>query len=184
MSKITLITNIPSPYRVDFFYYIQTRIKKHELHVVYTSERENNRTWNITEDKLLNSHILHAKVIELNGIVDKRFVHLPTNVGKKLYEIDPDVVIAMEYNPAALQALWWCKKNKKKFIHLTDGTLFSERNIGKMQKIARKIITKNCDAAIASSTKAKEKLLAWGVSEEKIFVSLLTVDIAPYIESY
>ena len=39
----------------------------------------------------------------------------------------------------------------------------------------------NCDAAIASSLKAKEKLLAWGVPEDKIFVSLLTVDIEPYI---
>ena len=98
----------------------------------------------------------------------------------KILEQKPDVVIAMEYNPAALQALWWCRRNGKKFIHLTDGTLFSERNIGKIQKVTRKIITKNCDAAIASSTRAKEKLLAWGVPEEKIFVSLLTVDVQAY----
>nr|WP_300912643.1 glycosyltransferase family 4 protein [uncultured Acetatifactor sp.] len=180
MGKVAFITNIPSPYRVDLFYYIQTMIKRHELHVIYTSEREGNRLWNIAEDKLLNSYILHSKVIELKGMIDKRFVHLPVNVGKKLHEVKPDVVIAMEYNPAALQALWWCRRNGKKFIHLTDGTLFSERNIGKIQKVTRKIITKNCDAAIASSTRAKEKLLAWGVPEEKIFVSLLTVDVQAY----
>lgn len=179
-----MITNIPAPYRVDLFYYIQTMVKEHELYVIYTNEKEGNRLWNIAGDKLLNSYILHSKVIELEGIIDKRFVHLPASIGKKLHEIEPDVVIAMEYNPAALQALWWCKRNKKKFVHLTDGTLFSERNIGKIQKLARKIITKNCDAAIASSTRAKEKLLVWGVPEEKIFISLLTVDIQPYYNNY
>ena len=110
MGKVAFITNIPSPYRVDLFYYIQTMIKRHELHVIYTSEREGNRLWNIAEDKLLNSYILHSKVIELKGMIDKRFVHLPVNVGKKLHEVKPDVVIAMEYNPAALQALWWCRR--------------------------------------------------------------------------
>lgn len=183
MGKVALITNIPSPYRVDLFYHIQTTVRKHELHVIYTNEREGNRLWNIREDKLLNSYVLHSKVIELNGRIDKRFVHLPVSIGKKLYEIEPDVVIAMEYNLAALQALWWCKRNKKKFIHLTDGTLLSERNIGKIQKLTRKIITKNCDAAIASSTKAKEKLLAWRVPEGKIFISLLTVDTKPYLNT-
>ena len=59
--------------------------------------------------------------------------------------------------------------------------MFSERNIGKLQKVTRKIITKNCDAALASSTKAKEKLLAWGIPEEKIFLSLLTLDISPFL---
>lgn len=34
-----------------------------------------------------------------------------------------------------------------------------------------------CDASIASSTKAKEKLLKWGINPNKIFISLLTVDV-------
>lgn len=182
MSKVVLITNIPSPYRVDLFYYIQTHVKEYELHVIYTSEKEENRFWEIPKEKLRNSYILKSKIFRINGLIDKRYVHFPLNIGKKLNEIDPDVVIAMEYNPAALQALYWSKKNKKKFIHLTDGTLFSEYNIGRIQKIARRIITSRCDAAIASSTKAKEKLLAWGVPKEKIFISLLTVDIKPYCE--
>lgn len=130
---------------------------------------------------MLNTHILQSKVIKIHGDMDGRYVHIPEKIGNILSEINPDVVIAWEYNPAALQSLFWSKVHHKKFIHLTDGTLFSERNIGKIQKVSRKIIIGNCDAAIASSLKAKEKLLAWGVPEDKIFVSLLTVDIEPYI---
>lgn len=184
MGRIALVTNIPAPYRVDLFYYMQTQIKEHEFHVIYTSENEDNRSWKIKKEKMLNTHILHAKVVKIRGTVDGRYVHIPGNIGKVLSEINPDVVIAWEYNPAALQSLFWSKVHHKKFIHLTDGTLFSERNIGKVQKLSRKIITGNCDAAIASSTRAKEKLLAWGVPEDKIFISLLTVDIQPYVAAH
>ena len=81
--------------------------------------------------------------------------------------LKPEYVIAWEYNFAAVQSLIWCKKNGIPFIHLTDGTLYSERNINIIQKIMRKIIINNSDAAIASSTKAKEKLISWGMNENR-----------------
>lgn len=180
MSKVAIITNIPAPYRVDFFHYLQTHVLAHEFFVIYTSRNEDNRSWNIPEEKMLNTRILESRILKLKNKLDTRYIHLPGNVGAELSKIQPDVVIAVEYNPAALQALWWAKTHSRKFIHWTDGTLHSERNIGKVQKITRKIICGSADACIASSTKAKEKLLAWGVPEEKIFISLLTVDISQY----
>ena len=180
MKKVVIITNIPSPYRVDLFYYLQTHVKEYAFHIIYTSKNEDNRSWNIPEEKLLNSRILDAKILKIKNKLDTRYIHLPANIGKELSEIMPDVVVAMEYNPAALQALLWAKTHSKKFVHWTDGTLHSERNIGTVQKITRKIITSNADSCIASSTKAKEKLLAWGVPGEKIFISLLTVDISQF----
>ena len=51
MGRIALVTNIPAPYRVDLFYYMQTQIKKHEFHVIYTSENEDNRSWKIKKEK-------------------------------------------------------------------------------------------------------------------------------------
>lgn len=178
--RIAIITNIPAPYRVDLFYYLQTHVNNMEFHVVYTSKTEDNRIWSIDKKKLLNTYILNSKVLVIKGRLDNRYIHIPTNIWKVLSTISPDIVIAFEYNLAALQSLCWCKKKRKKFIHLTDGTLFSERNIGKIQKISRRIITKYADACIASSTKAREKLIDWGVPKEKIFVSLLTVDTEKY----
>lgn len=180
MSKIVLITNIPSPYRVDLFYYMQTHISEHEFFVIYTSKNEDNRQWTVNKDKIKNSYILQSKIIKVKNTTDTRYIHIPVNIGKQLNCIMPDVVIAWEYNFAAMQSLIWCRIKSRKFIHLTDGTLFSERNIGFTQKIARKIITKMANACIASSTKAKEKLLAWRVPPEKIFISLLTEDVSRY----
>ena len=183
MKRVVLITNIPSPYRVDLFDYMQKNLTGYEFHVIYTSRREDNRLWNINEDKMKNSHVLESKVLKIRGKLDARYIHLPGNIGALLSELSPDIVIGFEYNPAALQSFLWCKMHKVKFIHLTDGTLYSERNVGTIQKLSRKIIIPRADASIASSTKAKEKLLAWGAKKESIFESLLTVDTTPFIKA-
>lgn len=183
MKRIVLITNIPSPYRVDLFDYMQKNLTEYEFHVIYTSRSEDNRLWDINEDKMKNSHVLESRVLKIRGKLDDRYIHLPGNIGALLSELEPDVVIGFEYNPAALQSFFWCKLHKVKFIHLTDGTLHSERNVGKVQKLSRKLIIPRADASIASSTKAKEKLLAWGAKEENIFESLLTVDTTPFLKA-
>lgn len=61
MSKVLLITNIPAPYRVDLFYYMQTHQQTHEFFVIYTNRNEDNRQWVIDERKLLQSTILESK---------------------------------------------------------------------------------------------------------------------------
>lgn len=179
-NRIVIVTNIPAPYRVDLFYYMQTHLESYEFHVIYTSRNEDNRQWTLDEDRLLNSTILNSRIIKIKGQMDNRYIHLPGNIISCLKDIAPDIVIAFEYNPAALQCLAWCKIHGRKFIHLTDGTLYSERNIGKIQKLARKIIVSRADAFIASSSKAKEKLIWWGAPETKIFVSLLTINVDKY----
>ena len=127
MSRIAVVTNIPAPYRVDLFNYIQTTVKEHELHIIYTSKNEDNRPWSIPENKLLNSHILSSRVIRLDGKTDKKYIHIPFNLRTVLYEIDPDIVIAMEYNLTALQTLWWCKKIRRNLYILQMGLCF--RNV-------------------------------------------------------
>ena len=180
MSKVLLITNIPAPYRVDLFYYMQTHQQTHEFFVIYTNRNEDNRQWVIDERKLLQSTILESKIIKHKGEGDVHYLHIPQHLTREITRINPDVVIAWEYNPSAVKALLWCRRHGRKFIHLTDGTLYSERGIGRVQKLMRHIIIHHADACIASSTKAKEKLLHWGVPERKIFLSLLTVDISRF----
>lgn len=180
--KVVIVTNIPSPYRVDLFYYMQTHMTIYDIHIIYTNISESNRLWSVNKEKLLQSHILHSKIIRRKRSSDTEYIHLATGVIRELSSIGPDIVIAFEYNLAALETLCWCKLHHKSFIHLTDGTLHSEKNISGYQKLSRHIIIKNSDAYIASSTKAKEKLLSWGAPEDKILVSFLTVDTTPYLK--
>lgn len=180
MKKVLLLTNIPSPYRVDLFYYLQTHVKGYEFYVMYCSKTEDNRCWNLNNLKIKNTIFVKTKKIKIKTKYDSKYIYFPENISKKLSEMSPDIIIAWEYNPVAIMTMLWCKIHGKKYINLTDGTLYSERNINLIQKINRNIITKGCDAAIASSTKAKEKLEAWDVPCHKIFISLLTVDTSVY----
>ncbi len=179
--RVVIISNIPSPYKVDLFYELQKNTEDYVFYPVYTNASEDNRTWEADNAKLGNSVILSSRVLKLSTGIDHRYIHFPPSISPVLDRINPDFVIAGEYNPAALLALRWCKRKHRKFIHLTEGTLNSEQNLNPVQRASRKYICKNADGFIAASTRSKEKLMTWGVPEQDIEVALLTVDINPYL---
>ena len=180
MQEVVIITNIPAPYRVDLFHYIQKISSNYHFTIIYTSDNEDNRKWTVDYKKINDSIFLQAKILKIKKRYDYKYIHFPSKLGKELSKINPDIVIAFEYNPAALLSLNWSKKNNKKFVHLTDGTINSEKNINYIQKLCRKYIIKHADAFLASSTLSKEKIISYGADSSKIFVSLLTVDINKY----
>ncbi len=181
MKKVAIITNIPSPYRVDFFYYLQENVKKYKFHIIYSSAESTSRQWHADKERIQNSTFLKSYNIKIKKRYDIRDIYIPHGVGKALSEIKPDVVVAMEYNPTILLAMNWCRRHKVPYISWTDGTLYSERNIGKVQKLSRKYIIKRADAFIGSSTASRETQIAYGANPDKCFISLLTVDINKYI---
>lgn len=183
MNKVLLIENISSPYSVDLFYYMQKKLRQYEFFVLYTSRAQNNREWEIDNTKLANSIYTESKVLRIRTKLDYRYIHIPTNIFECLNKINPDIVIAWEYNLAAIQSTIWCKKYKKKYISATEGTLLTEQNLWQIQKWTRKYISKHSDAFLVCGTKAKEKVLSWGIDSSKIFTGLLTVDISPYLKA-
>lgn len=181
MKRVVIITNIPSPYRVDFFYYLQEHVKQYEFHIVYSSTQNTSRQWHADEERIQNSTFLKSYNIKFKKRYDEHDIYIPHGVGKVLSELKPDVVVAMEYNPTILMATRWCRRHKVKYISWTDGTAFSERGIGKLQKMSRKYIFKRADAFIGSSTAARENQIAHGADPDKCFISYLTVDLDKYI---
>ncbi len=179
--RAVFITNIPSPYRVDFFSYLQKQFPEYEFHIIFSGAGMENRKWSVALSGLSDYHILKSKTIIIRRRFDDRYVFLPLGVEKTLRGIAPDVVFAMEYNPTILRAVHWCRRKKIPFISWTDGTLHSERGIGKVQRLSRSYIIKRAAAFIASSTASKEAQIAYGADPDKCFLSYLTVDIRKYL---
>lgn len=182
MKHVAIITNIPAPYRVDFFDYLRKNYKDYQFTIIYSSKNEDNRKWDIEQEKMENSIFLESKTIKIKKRFDTKYIHFPVGVAKVLQQVNPDVVVGSEYNPTVIQALQYCKMKKIPFVSWTDGTLFSERNINFVQKFLRKYVVKNAAAFIASSTKSKEAQIFYGASEEKCHISLLAVDVEKYIQ--
>ena len=185
MKKILIISNIPSPYRTALFSYLQKSQKKYRFQVLYTGRREADRVWT-TQEEIDDTFFMDARVLSVKGGeiggTATRFIHIPRGLGRILKKLSPDVIIGSEYNLSAVQAFLWAKGRHIPYINLTDGTLRSETYIGTTQKLTRKLIISGSTAFLASSTKAKEKLLAWGAAENKIALSYLTVPTAEYLK--
>lgn len=181
MKRAVFITNIPSPYRVDFFVYLQKNFPEYEFHVIFSGAGMENRKWSVELEELEHTIFLKSRTLIIRKRFDDRYIFLPVGVEKALNEIKPDMVFAMEYNPTILRAVHWCRKHNIPFVSWTDGTLNSEKNIGKVQKLSRNYIIKRASAFVASSTASKETQIAYGADPSKCFVSYLTVDIDKYL---
>lgn len=181
--KIAILTNIPSPYRVDFFRYLQTSYSNHEFHIIYSSAKLSDRSWTINKKELYNSHFLNSRTITLKTKMDAKHIHITTNTNKILSSLHPDVIICSEYNLTILHATAWAKRHHIPYISWTDGTLFSERNINRLQKLSRQHIVKDASAFIASSSRSKEAQISYGADPNAVFISSLTVDIHKYLFS-
>ena len=182
MKRVAIITNIPAPYRVDFFDFLQKNYKDYHFTIIYSSKNEDNRNWKIDESKMNDCVFLASKTIKIKKRYDNYYLHIPVGVSKVLDEIKPDVVVGSEYNPTILQALNYCKKKKIPFVSWTDGTLFSERNRNFIQKFLRRYVIAHASSYIGSSTKSKEAQIYYGADEKKCHVSLLSVDVEKYIQ--
>ena len=179
--KVVICTNIPSPYRVKFFNYLIDNYPKYNITIIYSAEAENDRGWNIDQIEIKNSINLKSKTLKIKGKLDNKYIHIPLNIINELNRVNPDVIVAAEYNPTCVLAYLWCRIKKRKFISWSDGTLSTEKNINIIQKIIRTTFCKNAQALIASSSKSKEAQLHYGAEEKKIFLSYLTVDINEYL---
>lgn len=179
-TRVAIITNVPSPYRVDFFYFLQTNYENYDFSIIYYCNDSMARQWKADEDRILNSYYVPSKTIRIKKHFDDHFISFPVGVGKLLSKLSPQVVVAMEYSPAILQAMHWCRKNKIPYVSWTDGTINSEKNIGRLQKLSRKYIFKRADAFIGSSHAARENQLRYGAEKKHCHISMLTVDLDKY----
>ena len=178
--KLAIITNIPSPYRVDFFHYLQQHEKEYEIHIIYASENEDNRSWEIDREKMKNSHFLDSWTLKIPRRYDTKYIHISRGVGTLLKRLQPDVVVGSEYNPTILQAVRYCSRRGIPYVSWTDGTLHSERNISGLQKRLRRYVISHAAAYIGSSTKSREAQIAYGADPRRCFISFLTADLDKY----
>ncbi|HOF00846.1 MAG TPA: glycosyltransferase family 4 protein [Spirochaetota bacterium] len=184
MKKIAIITNMMSFYRLDLFNEL-AKNRDYKFHFIFSSETEkNNRIWEINKDKIdFEYTILNSKSVikKSRGIIETRVINIPKAVFKTLKKIDPDVIIASEYNLTSVKSFFYAKLRRKKFISWSDGTLNSERFISKPQLFIRKFICKKADYFIASSTETREAQMKYGANKNNIALSFLAIDVEAFI---
>ena len=182
MKNVVIITNAPAPYRVAFFKYIQEQETYYRFHIVYTSQNEDiGRQWHVGEEELGNHSFLECRVITIKRRYDDKRIVLSVGIAKRLRELQPDIVICMEYNVTILQAVHWCRSHHVPFLSWSDGTDNSERNISGLQRRFRRYVIKRAAGFISSSSATMEHQIGFGAKRDLCHKSLLTVDIEKYL---
>ena len=136
------LTNIPTPYRINFFNELNNflKCKDLELIVIYCAKSEPNRNWSFDESKIKYKFKI-IKGITVN--IRDFYIHINPFILISLINLKPDLLLtAGSWNmPSAIISLLpFCKKNCPK-IFWSEGHKKSVRNPkGFIAFLRRKII--------------------------------------------
>ena len=170
--KISIITNIPSPYRAALFDYLY-KFDKNEYSIIYYSNERKELNWK----KELNHHatFIRSFSISYKTKLYKKTLAIPNifHLVSVLNNNRPDIIIASEFSISAIISFLYARLKRIKYIQWSDATLFTERNYSNIKKAIRKFVCKRANGFIASSTETKEMLISYGANAAKIYTSLI-----------
>ncbi|MEI6825224.1 MAG: glycosyltransferase family 4 protein [Desulfuromonadales bacterium] len=168
--KLTVITNIPAPYRIPIFNKIAGKLGKNFL-VIFCARLEPNRKWDL--GPLEFNHIyLKESIIKKQGY----FIHNNPDVVNVLREFKPDVVVTSGFNPTHLIAWAYTLFSKSKHVSMTDGWLHSEKGLSVFHRIVRKIVFWTSSAFIGAGKASLELYRSYGINDCHLFQSHLCID--------
>lgn len=175
--KVLFITNIPAPYRVDFYNELGKQI---DLTVIFEAKGADGIrfNWNIEQIK-------NFKAIFLNdGNINERKVDW--KIFKYIKKGEYDHIVATNYSYfTEMAALIYMKLKKIPYYFETDGGLIRNENI--LKRIYKKLLVSNAKGYFSPSSSADDYLMYYGAKKEVIyrypFTSLKKCDIQDRILS-
>lgn len=167
MTRVTLLTEIPAPYRIPLFNALAERV---DLRVLYLRDRHPARPYDLHRGELrFEWRILRGVDVTmrshwfvLNGSVAGRLRHA-------------DAVILGGWNqPAFWEALGWCRARKTPTILWSESTT-RDRRSGR-HELSKRLLLPNVAAFLVPGEAARAYLRDLGVADERITVAPNAVD--------
>ncbi|MBB6692853.1 glycosyltransferase family 4 protein [Cohnella xylanilytica] len=156
--KVLFLTNIPAPYRIDFF----NELGKHcDLTVWFEAKNESNREWAIEG---LGASFRYKFLPGFTLGLDK---HVNFSVIRELNAEPFDVYILGCYSsPTEMMAIRWLKFKKKRFILNSDGGFVSEDK-WLLRKLKTSLIS-SADLWLSSGSNCTRYLSHYGADGRRI----------------
>ncbi|WP_239618848.1 glycosyltransferase family 4 protein [Cohnella mopanensis] len=159
MMKVLFITNIPSPYRVEFFNELG---KTCQLTVWFEAESESNRHWKVEKGEM-NFSYKFLKGLTLG--VDK---HVNWSIIKELRASQFDVYVLGCYSsPTEMAAIQWLRSRRIPFLLNSDGGFVTQESEWK-HKIKKYFIS-SATGWLSSGRHCTEYLIHYGANPAFIY---------------
>ncbi|BBI31769.1 glycosyltransferase family 4 protein [Cohnella abietis] len=159
MMNVLFITNIPSPYRVEFF----NELGKHcNLTVWFEAESESNRQWNV------NKQNMNFTSVFLKGITVGLDKHVNWSIIKQLKQSKFDIYILGCYSsPTEMAAIRWLKSNNVPFLLNSDGGFVAQENKWKYR--LKKYFISSATGWLSSGKHCTEYFVHYGADPKLIY---------------
>lgn len=159
--KVLFMTNVPSPYRVDFF----NELGKHcNLTVLFETNTAKSRDASWKTDKFLNFKAIFLKGIKV-GEAESFSLNMIPYLSKKKYDI---IVVGMYSSPTGMIAIEYMKLKKIPFVISSDGGLIKNDKGIKYKLKARYISAASAWLSTGSAT--TEYLCHYGAHKSQVYV--------------
>jgi len=172
--KVTIITNIPSPYRVLQFDKLASIIDG-KLSVIYYQKTESNRSWSIPT-------LSHNHFFLKQGYFSKYNFH--PDIFNRLSKEKPTIIIAAGFTLTIIFTFIYARFKRVKFVVFTDSWLHSANKLKLYHRVIRRILIPKADALICVGEKGKDYLVEYGAKQNSIFISPLAINNSYYQKFY
>jgi glycosyltransferase involved in cell wall biosynthesis len=174
--RVAIVPPTPVPYRERLFTALDERPEL-ELRVIYQSSGQ--PSWDVARDWFARQHPYPA--VHLRSWQRSRPgrtpIVWPRRLARALTAADPDCVVAFEYGPASLRALWWCRRRGRAYAVLTECTPQIDAMLTPSQLRLHRWVARHADALIPVSSAAAGRLASFGVPTERITIALQAADL-------
>jgi len=178
-ARLALLVNMLSPLKLGL---LSILANEFDLMVLHGGREANRDSW--TDEKALpNARVVRAwgwqihYTKKLNGeAFDEKFIHITPGFALHLLRFRPDLVVSNEMGFRSMIALAYGTVFRKPVWVWWGGTLHSERNIGCLKKVLRKVFTLWVDRWITYGQASTEHLLHLGVKRDRILQSQNAID--------
>lgn len=170
--KVTVVTNILTPYRVPLFAQLAQQIE--DCTVLLMAKQEENRQWEI-ESVPFKSEVLPGWHIRPTGA--EVSLHFNYGVMRRLRQINPDLVLSGGFAPAHLAAFLYCKRTRTRYVQWGEFTLRDGAQSSRLRRWLRRTMIGGADACIASSSEARAAFMHYGANEQRILTAPMPIEI-------
>jgi glycosyltransferase involved in cell wall biosynthesis len=174
--RVAIVPPTPVPYREPLFAALHQRPEL-EVCVIYQSSAQ--PSWDVAQDWFSRRHPYPAEHLRSwqRSRPGRSPVVWPRGLSRALSAADPDCVVAFEYGPASLRAMWWCRRRGRAYAVLTECTPQIDAMLSPAQLRLHRWVARRADALIPVSSAAAGRLAAFGVPAERITIALQAADL-------
>jgi glycosyltransferase involved in cell wall biosynthesis len=178
--KLALLLNTIAPARLRLYLMLADHF---DLLILHGGTEANRDSWIGLEKAVPNARVLRAwgwqlhQAKKVDGeVFDEKFFHVTPGFAWHLVRFRPEAVISNEMGLRTLTALAYGTLFRKPVWVWWGGTAHTERNIGPLRKIIRKVVAWWARHWISYGRTSTEYLLQLGVRRERILESQNAVD--------